>query len=193
MSRYLQPSATGTAGSNTPLSGNAAAAAALLSSLGESNPLYGALRVLPIPRLNALMVITPRAAYLDEAEKWIRRLDVPGYGGSEPELYVYRVQNGNAKYLAQVLNGIFGGQQAGAAGNMTSGVAPGLNNTNRNTGFNSGWGSNSSFGSGSGFGSSNRFGMGQGNQQGNTPTITATAIGDIRVVADEFDNTILVW
>lgn len=189
--------ATG-AGANTPLSGNAAAAAALLSSLGESNPLYGALRVLPIPRLNALMVITPRAAYLDEAEKWIRRLDVPGYGGSEPELYVYRVQNGNAKYLAQVLNGIFGGQQAGAAGNMTSGVAPGLNNTNRNTGFNSGWGNNSSFGnssfgSGSGFGSSNRFGMGQGNQQGNTPTITATAIGDIRVVADEFNNTILVW
>ncbi len=185
------PSATGTAGSNTPLSGNAAAAAALLSSLGESNPLYGALRVLPIPRLNALMVITPRAAYLDEAEKWIRRLDVPGYGGSEPELYVYRVQNGNAKYLAQVLNGIFGGQQAGAAGNMTSGVAPGLNNNvNRTPGSFSNLGTSS----GLGFNSGNRFGLNQNaQQQANAPTITATAIGDIRVVADEFNNTILVW
>lgn len=185
-------SPTGAAGANnTQLSGNAAAAAALLSSLGESNPLYGALRVLPIPRLNALMVITPRAAYLDEAEKWIRRLDVPGYGGSEPELYVYRVQNGNAKYLAQVLNGIFGGQQAGATGNMTSGVAPGLNNNvNRTPGsFN-----NLGTSSGMGVNSGNRFGLNQNaQQQANAPTITATAIGDIRVVADEFNNTILVW
>ena len=189
-----RPGQTGTAatasGGNSQLSGNASAAAALLSSLGESNPLYGALRVLPIPRLNAVMVITPRASYLDEAEKWIRRLDVPGYGGSEPELYVYRVQNGNAKYLAQVLNGIFGGQQAGAAGNMTSGVAPGLSGTmNRSTsGF-----SNSAFSSGSGINNSNRFGVTQNNQQANAPAITATAIGDIRVVADEFNNTILVW
>lgn len=182
---------------NNQLSGNAAAAAALLTSLGDSNPLFGALRVLPIPRLNALMVITPRASYLDEAEKWIRRLDVPGYGGSEPELYVYRVQNGNAKYLAQVLNGIFGGQQ-GAGGNMTSGVAPGLNgvnnNNNRAGGFNS-FGSTSGFSSGFGSNNANRFGnSGNAQQQGGgAPTITATAIGDIRVVADEFNNTILVW
>ena len=175
-----------------PLSGNASAATALLSSLGESNPLYGALRVMPIPRLNAVMVITPRASYLDEAEKWIRRLDVPGYGGAEPELYVYRVQNGNAKYLAQVLNGIFGGQQ-GVAGNMTSGVAPGLTGSTRNT--------NNIFGSGSGglqsgggFNTGSRFGMNQNaQQQAGAPAITATAIGDIRVVADEFNNTILVW
>lgn len=183
---------------NSQLSGNAAAAAALLTSLGDSNPLFGALRVLPIPRLNALMVITPRASYLDEAERWIRRLDVPGYGGSEPELYVYRVQNGNAKYLAQVLNGIFGGQQ-GAGGNMTSGVAPGLNggnnnNNNRAGGFNS-FGSTSGFSSGFGSNNANRFGnSGNAQQQGGgAPTITATAIGDIRVVADEFNNTILVW
>jgi general secretion pathway protein D len=193
--------ATGAAasgGGNNQLSGNAAAAAALLTSLGDSNPLFGALRVLPIPRLNALMVITPRASYLDEAERWIRRLDVPGYGGSEPELYVYRVQNGNAKYLAQVLNGIFGGQQ-GASGNMTSGVAPGLNGVNNNnnnrlgSGFNS-FGSGSGFSSGFGNNNANRMGTsGNSQQQGGTPTITATAIGDIRVVADEFNNTILVW
>ncbi len=191
--------ATGAAASgsgNNQLSGNAAAAAALLTSLGDSNPLFGALRVLPIPRLNALMVITPRASYLDEAERWIRRLDVPGYGGSEPELYVYRVQNGNAKYLAQVLNGIFGGQQ-GAGGNMTSGVAPGLNGVNNNNrlggGFNS-FGSTSAFSSGFGNNNANRFGnTGTAQQQAGTPTITATAIGDIRVVADEFNNTILVW
>ncbi len=192
--------ATGAAASgsgNNQLSGNAAAAAALLTSLGDSNPLFGALRVLPIPRLNALMVITPRASYLDEAERWIRRLDVPGYGGSEPELYVYRVQNGNAKYLAQVLNGIFGGQQ-GAAGNMTSGVAPGLNGVNNNNnrlggGFNN-FGGTTGFASGFGNNNANRFGnTGNAQQQGGTPTITATAIGDIRVVADEFNNTILVW
>ncbi len=188
-----RPGQTGAAGAagGAQVSGNAAAAAAVLSSLGESNPLYGALRVMPIPRLNAVMVITPRATYLDEAEKWIRRLDVPGYGGGEPELYVYRVQNGNAKYLAQVLNGIFGGQQAGAAGNMTSGVAPGLNSSNRGGNSASPFGGSSGFSSGLNGGS--RFGNTQSSQQANVPSITATAIGDIRVVADEFNNTILVW
>ena len=201
--RPAVPGAAGAGASAVQLSGNTAAAAAVLSSLGESNPLYGALRILPIPRLNAVMVITPRAAYLEEAEKWIRRLDVPGYGGTEPELYVYRVQNGNAKYLAQVLSGIFGGQQ-GAGGNMTSGIAPGLSGSNNNRyGSSNGLGGSSNFGSGlgsgfgagSGFGGNNRFGASQntGGQQANAPTITTAAIGDIRVVADEFNNTILVW
>ena len=40
-------------------------------SLGESTPLFGAIRIMPIERLNSILVVTPRAAYLDEARRWI--------------------------------------------------------------------------------------------------------------------------
>ena len=45
--------------------------------LGDKNlsPLAGILRIVPIERMNALLVITPQPAYLDEAKKWIERLD----------------------------------------------------------------------------------------------------------------------
>ena len=39
--------------------------------LGEGNPLHGALRIVPIERINAVLVVTPRAAYLDEVRYWI--------------------------------------------------------------------------------------------------------------------------
>lgn len=196
----------GAPGTTPQLSGNAAAAAAVLSSLGESNPLFGAIRVVPVPRLNAILVITPRAAYLEEAEKWIRRLDIPSSGGGEPDLHIYRVQNGNAQHLAGVLGGIFGGM-GGTTGNMTSGVAPGLSGTNNglNSGFGGsfgggvggGYGLGSSFGSSGGLGlGGNRFGT-NNNQNNRNQTqqqgAAVAAIGNIRVMADPLNNTILVW
>ena len=119
----------------------AAGAAPAAAALGEGNPLFGALRIMPIERLNSILVITPRAAYLDEARRWIAKLDQPGSGGALPQLNIYRVQNGNAKHLASVLSGIFGGTGGGTTAN--SGVAPGLGTSTMGTG---------------GFGSSNTFG-----------------------------------
>ena len=45
-------------------------------ALGDRNnsPLSGILRVVPIERMNALLIITPQPAYLEEAKKWIARL-----------------------------------------------------------------------------------------------------------------------
>ncbi|MDR0274978.1 MAG: type II secretion system secretin GspD [Burkholderiaceae bacterium] len=97
--------------------------------LDAANPLFGALRVIPIERINALLVITPRAAYLDEVRYWIEQFDRPNLNSAEPQLYVYKVQNGSADHLAELLNGIYSGgvltQQAG--GPVATGVAPGLN------------------------------------------------------------------
>lgn len=95
----------------------------------SQSPLAGMFRFIPIERLNAIMVITPQRRYLDEAERWISRLD---RGGNQPgvRLYVYDVKNVKATDLADRLNDIFGGtggesrraNTASAAG----GVAPGL-------------------------------------------------------------------
>jgi general secretion pathway protein D len=77
---------------------------------GESanTPLAGMFRFMPIDRLNAVLVITPQPKYLEEAEKWLGKLD---RGGSESgtQLYVYYVKNVKAVDLADNLNEIFGG------------------------------------------------------------------------------------
>ncbi|MDH1456286.1 type II secretion system secretin GspD [Delftia tsuruhatensis] len=184
--------AAGTAGAARPGGAAAAAAPNAATALGEGNPLFGALRIMPIERLNSILVITPRAAYLEEARRWIAKLDQPGSGGAQPQLNIYHVQNGNAKHLAGVLSGIFGGPGGGSSTN--SGVAPGLGTSMGNSGFgNSGFG-NSGFGSSglgnSGFGNNQqRLGQtGVGGQGGGT-----ASIGNIRVMADELNNSVLVW
>ena len=138
-----------------PSSANAAGAAA------DANPLFGAMRIMPLERINSILVVTPRAAALDEARKWIERLDRPNSNSTEPQLHVYGVQNGNARHLAEVLSGIYGGT-SGNSGSGNSGVAPGLGSSTGFSGGNSGFGSgNSGFGGGgSGFGTNTSSGFG---------------------------------
>lgn len=202
------PAAASPAGRAGAASASASAAAAML---GENNPLFGALRVMPVERLNSILVVTPRAAYLEEARRWIEKLDQPSDGGAEPQLYIYRVQNGNARHLASVFSGIFGG--VAPAGAQASGVAPGLGSvvgaTPGQQPFGpgaAGYGAGSPFG-GAGFGGGfGRGGLGGGfgagasafppqnrlNQPGSQPPPTAQ-LGSVRVMADELNNTLLVW
>ncbi|QNP49960.1 type II secretion system secretin GspD [Diaphorobacter aerolatus] len=149
--------------------GGAAAANTPAVALSENFPLYGAIRVLPIARINSILVVTPRAAYLEEARRWIEKLDKPSDNGAEPQLFIYQVQNGNAQHLASVLSGVFGGMQnnpfqsGGATG--ATGVAPGMggavagtagvNNPygNSNNAFNANLGGvNNAYGGGGGYG-----------------------------------------
>jgi len=72
----------------------------------------GLLRFVPIERLNAILVISPQAGPVDNAQAWIERLDRGGGEGGDRRLYVYYVQNGRAKDLAEVLSEAFGGARA---------------------------------------------------------------------------------
>jgi general secretion pathway protein D len=74
--------------------------------------------------MNALLVVTPQPAYLDEAKKWIERLDKGGEG-SGVRFYVYQVQNSRAERIGPLLQQAFSGriQQQAAAGPPT--LAPG--------------------------------------------------------------------
>ena len=192
--------------------GAASAASAGAAMLGEGNPLFGALRIMPVERLNSILVVTPRASYLEEARRWIEKLDQPSDNGAEAQLFIYRVQNGNAKHLAGVLSGIFGSAQGGAY-TANSGVAPGLGagagttfgqQPLGNNGFGSGtWSSagGNTFGrAGSSLGGSGSFGNTFNTQnrlnQGGTGVGqggVAANLGSVRVMADELNNSILVW
>ena len=96
------------------------AGAAVASTAGH--PLAGLIRVFPVERLNALVVVTPRSHLLTQVETWIRRLDSPS-DALEANLFVYPVQNGSASHLAEMLNGLFGGGDGSKAG-VAAGSAP---------------------------------------------------------------------
>ncbi|MFE8643460.1 type II secretion system secretin GspD [Sphingomonas sp. NCPPB 2930] len=155
------PGRSGGSSTSAPASGGAAAAAA--AAQGDGSALFGGVRVMPIERINSILVVSPRASALDDARRWIERLDRPNSNSTEPQLNVYGVQNGNARHLAAVLTGIYGGGGSSASGG--SGIAPGLGSSSNTTG---GFGNTSSFGTSSGFGNtsigsgSNTFGSSGG-------------------------------
>ena len=180
------PAAPGGGVPGAPGAPGAAAAA-----FSDSNPLAGAFRILPIERLNSIMVVTPRAAYLEEARRWIENLDRPGNNALEPRLNVYAVRNGSAAHLAAVLNGIFGDGKSQAA--PASGVAPGLAPARGATigGIGGGGGGGTSLGAAVSAGMQ-ATGPGAAGSSGSAVSRIELG-GNLRVVADELNNAILVY
>lgn len=173
---------SGGAAAATP-SPAASATGGATAALSASFPLYGALRIIPIERINSVMVVTPRASYLDEARRWIEKLDQPGGNSPEAQLFVYSVQNGNAKHLANVLNGLFGNPTT-TTQPVSSGVAPGLQQTTAaTTGFSNVGATTNSTGS---------QGAGSSTVQG-TGLTTLTLNTGLRVMADEINNAVLIY
>jgi general secretion pathway protein D len=81
---------------------------------GEKSPLAGIVRIIPIERLNSLLVVTTQPKYLEEAKKWIERLDKGSGASGGIRLNVYSVQHGKADKLAQLLSEIYGNKQGGS-------------------------------------------------------------------------------
>ena len=79
-----------------------------------------ALKVIPVPSINSLIVIARTRAKVNTAMNWIRRLDQESV--DSPNYYVYAVQNGSAVELARILNATFGTGSSGAG--TTADVAP---------------------------------------------------------------------
>ncbi len=88
---------------------------------GAASPLSGIVKYIPIERLNALLVVTTQPRYLEEAKKWIERLDKGGSVAGGLRLNVYPVQHGKAEKLAGLLNEVYGNKQ----GSTTPALAPG--------------------------------------------------------------------
>lgn len=150
-----------------------------LTSLAANFPLFGALRIVPIDRINSIMVVTPRAAYLDEARQWIEKLDKPGTNASEAQLFVYSVQNGSAGHLATVLNGLFGTGTTTQSTAQANGVAPGLTPVTANTGATTG---------------STATALASNTGRSSVVPATAFNVGaSLRVMADEINNAVLIY
>ena len=105
--------------------GSAPSGAGGATALAQSGggPLNGLVRLFPVERLNALVVVTPRSQILGQVESWIKRLDQPT-DSLEAGLFVYPVQNGSAARMADLLNGLFGGSGGGGRAGVAGGSAP---------------------------------------------------------------------
>ena len=76
-----------------------------------AGPLAGVVRVIPVERLNALLIVTTQPRYLDMAQTWIERLDQLGGTTGGTRFFVYNVRNGRAENLAQLISDLFGSRR----------------------------------------------------------------------------------
>lgn len=86
--------------------------AAEVERIAQAAGLVG-VTVVPLKRLNGIIVFGRSAEPLDEISKWVRRLDTPGRDMSAT-LFVYRPQFSSAEALARTLGTLLGGGAGGA-------------------------------------------------------------------------------
>lgn len=91
----------------------------------SKSPVAGMFRFMPLEGANAVLVITPQAAYLDDIKQWLDRIDS---AGAEPRLFSYELKYIKAKDLADRLSEVFGGSggSSGDTGTGAPSLMPGL-------------------------------------------------------------------
>ena len=139
------------------------------------------LYIIPLTRLNAIVVFGFNEEVFSQIEKWIRVLDVPPEKGGGRTVYVYTVENAKAADLASVLGDLYGS----GGGRRRSG---GDRDTNQNDND-----SETGLGRSGGLGGRNSRGGGGSRVviepvEGETPLFKEV----VRVVADEISNSLII-
>ncbi|WP_170937090.1 MULTISPECIES: type II secretion system secretin GspD [Rhodomicrobium] len=159
----------------------------------------GLIKFQPVNRLNAVLVLTQKKALLENAGKWIARLDRSSAEGDS--FYVYRVENGKAKDLAKMLNAMFGSGNGGTvrAAEETE-VAPNKAATRIGTSDNGSLGAASGGGDPQHGQSPQRSALAGGDAASGYPQPDGEAAfsaenvssGAIRIVPDDINNKLLI-
>jgi general secretion pathway protein D len=183
---------------------------------GENGLSQGLVKMQPIARLNAIMVVAKKPALLHTVETWIRRLDRSD--STRTSVHIYRVKYGDAKQIARVLTDMFGGgssnsslldsadnQIAPGSGTSASGSDRSSFSNNANSSNGTSGGNSSSQQPGSGFGTrlgtafggpqtgANGGGLGQ-LDKGNGPGSGGPPIlQNVRITPDVVNNSLLIY
>ncbi len=89
----------------------------------SEGPSKGVVRFVPNRRLKSILVITSRPAYLEKAEKWLKRIDLAGRA-TEKQVHVYHVQNRPAIELSQLLQRVYSAQDTSSPRQQPGLTAP---------------------------------------------------------------------
>jgi general secretion pathway protein D len=173
---------------------NSADPATIVSNLQElyqtkDGPLRNLVRFIPNSQLKSVLVITSKPKYLREAVAWIKKLD--GLAAShEQTLHVYHVQNRTATELAKVLQSVLktGGEQQTAGADVAPRLEPQLSLVP---------GTNSDNGDVVNGPETPRTGLGATPDVGSAAEVPAVSVtvasGDVRVVSDDANNSLLIF
>ena len=172
---------------------------------GEASktPSAGMFRFMPLEGANAVLVITPQAAYLDDIQDWLERIDSAGEGA---RLFSYELKYIKAKDLADRLAEVFGSGRNGSqqnGGDSATSLMPGTDPVQIRDGVNGGTvdfggGSDGSSSMGGTDGTGSTGGLGNGSlslnrRTGGNGSVTLDVEGDrVGVSAVEESNTLLV-
>ncbi len=86
----------------------------------SKTPSAGMFRFMPLEGANAVLVITPQPAYLDQIQQWLERIDGVGEGS---RLFSYELKYIKARELAQRLAEVFGSSGSGSSEERSTGGA----------------------------------------------------------------------
>lgn len=79
----------------------------VINGYGLTSTSTSAIRLIPLERINSVLVVTPNPSALPEVQKWLERLDERPQSGMQ--LNVYKVKNTKAEDLQNILSQIYGG------------------------------------------------------------------------------------
>lgn len=163
--------------------------------------------VVPLARLNSLVVIAFNSEIFPHVEKWLQILDVPPEKGGGRIVHVYAVENAKAADLAGILGDLYGGGGGGRWGGSQGTRALGLGSENvggSRNGSEEGRGGPGSSGRDDGrrggMGSDGgRGGRGRNTGGGTRSVLLAPQEGEkpvfkeeVRIVADEITNSLII-
>jgi general secretion pathway protein D len=162
----------------------------VFGAAGKS-PVAGMFRFMPLDAANAVLVITPQPAYLDDIRDWLERIDGAGAG---PQLFSYELKFIKAKDLADRLAEVFGGGAARGGRGGAPSLMPGLQSTEiKGGGVDGDTTSSAAIGNGD-----NAGGLGEGTlsldpRESGNGAVTLDVDGDrVGVSAVDETNTLLV-
>ncbi|MBD9468821.1 type II secretion system secretin GspD [Pseudoxanthomonas sp. PXM01] len=166
----------------------------------SKTPSAGMFRFMPLEGANAVLVITPQPAYLDQIQQWLERIDGAGEGS---RLFSYELKYIKARELAQRLSEVFGSsggsgsgdeRSTGGAGNVS--LMPGTDPVQINDGGLNGNGGSVDFGSSGSSGGTGGLGSGSlslNQRDSGSGAVTLEVDGNrVGVAAVEETNTLLV-
>lgn len=89
----------------------------------SQNPFQGLLRIVPIERMNAILLVSPQESVILQAQELLEKLDKSSDVGGGARLYVYHLQHTQATKLQAILQAALGARTTGTGTQAT--VAPG--------------------------------------------------------------------
>lgn len=179
---------------------------------GDSGLSQNVIKLQPVSRLNAILVVSRKPALLRTAATWIKRLDNADTGRNS--VHVYRVKYGEARQIARVLTEMFiGGSSSASVDTASNQIAPGsgLSSTSNaadrlSLNSNSGSSSPGTFGSRTQPGTNSSSTSGFGTAPATPATASGGGLSDptsagggkpvlqgVRITADTVNNTLLIY